>query len=218
MKQAFYLGVASSLAVMVGFSSGASASLVAVIDGITVTDSGTSSSSLPTVTQRSPSSSLNAVLEHGQPSGTQSNPGWNPFDTSDTGHDWWNIGEQNGYARFSMRGNVLNIVWGSPNDNNTVAFFTGANGSGTEIGAVTTPDLVTDFGVANTQNPGGYLISFNTPTAFQSVVFSTGPTAFEFAFTAGVPESSTWAMLLLGFAGLGFMAYRRKSKPALMAA
>jgi uncharacterized membrane protein len=33
-----------------------------------------------------------------------------------------------------------------------------------------------------------------------------------------VPEPSTWAMMLLGFAGVGFMAYRRKSKPALMAA
>jgi PEP-CTERM motif len=33
-----------------------------------------------------------------------------------------------------------------------------------------------------------------------------------------VPEPSTWAMLLIGFAGIGFMAYRRKSKPALMAA
>ena len=29
---------------------------------------------------------------------------------------------------------------------------------------------------------------------------------------------STWAMLLLGFVGIGFMAYRRKAKPALMAA
>jgi len=35
---------------------------------------------------------------------------------------------------------------------------------------------------------------------------------------AAVPEPSTWAMMLLGFAGLGFMAYRRKSRPALMAA
>jgi hypothetical protein len=33
-----------------------------------------------------------------------------------------------------------------------------------------------------------------------------------------VPEPSTWAMLLLGFASIGFIAYRRKSKPALMAA
>jgi hypothetical protein len=35
---------------------------------------------------------------------------------------------------------------------------------------------------------------------------------------SAVPEPSTWAMMLLGFAGLGFMAYRRKSKPASMAA
>jgi hypothetical protein len=34
---------------------------------------------------------------------------------------------------------------------------------------------------------------------------------------SAVPEPSTWAMLILGFAGVGFMAYRRKSKPALMA-
>ena len=36
--------------------------------------------------------------------------------------------------------------------------------------------------------------------------------------TAAVPEPSTWAMMLFGFTGIGFMAYRRKSKPALMAA
>jgi hypothetical protein len=32
-------------------------------------------------------------------------------------------------------------------------------------------------------------------------------------FTAAVPEQSTWGMMLLGFAGVGFMAYRRKNKP-----
>ena len=34
--------------------------------------------------------------------------------------------------------------------------------------------------------------------------------------TAAVPETSTWAMLLLGFAGIGVMAYRRKSSQASM--
>jgi hypothetical protein len=33
-----------------------------------------------------------------------------------------------------------------------------------------------------------------------------------------VPEPTTWALMALGFAGLGFMAYRRKSGPTLMAA
>jgi hypothetical protein len=35
---------------------------------------------------------------------------------------------------------------------------------------------------------------------------------------AAVPEPATWAMMILGFAGLGFMAYRRKDKLALSAA
>jgi hypothetical protein len=38
------------------------------------------------------------------------------------------------------------------------------------------------------------------------------------ASVAAVPEPSTWAMMILGFAGVGFMTYRRKSKPALFAA
>jgi hypothetical protein len=40
----------------------------------------------------------------------------------------------------------------------------------------------------------------------------------DLSLTTAVPEPSTWAMMILGFCGLGFMAYRRKSKPALMAA
>jgi hypothetical protein len=38
------------------------------------------------------------------------------------------------------------------------------------------------------------------------------------AFTASVPEASTWAMMLLGFMGVGFMAYRRNNKYSLRVA
>ncbi len=38
------------------------------------------------------------------------------------------------------------------------------------------------------------------------------------SISSAVPEPSTWGMMLLGFAGVGFMAYRRKTKLALMAA
>jgi hypothetical protein len=41
------------------------------------------------------------------------------------------------------------------------------------------------------------------------------PTNFS---VSAVPEPSTWAMMILGFAGVGFMAFRRKSKQAWMAA
>ena len=39
-----------------------------------------------------------------------------------------------------------------------------------------------------------------------------GDTTFEADFSPAVPEPSTWAMLLLGFAGIGFRSARRKAK------
>jgi hypothetical protein len=48
-----------------------------------------------------------------------------------------------------------------------------------------------------------------------------GPIAIANAegFTiSSVPEPSTWAMMILGFAGVGFMAYRRRNSTALRAA
>jgi hypothetical protein len=37
---------------------------------------------------------------------------------------------------------------------------------------------------------------------------------FGYEAVTAVPEPSTWAMMMLGFAGVGFVAYRRKAKPA----
>jgi hypothetical protein len=39
----------------------------------------------------------------------------------------------------------------------------------------------------------------------------------EFALTAAVPEPSTWAMLILGFAGVGLMAYGRRNLTSIAA-
>jgi PEP-CTERM motif len=39
--------------------------------------------------------------------------------------------------------------------------------------------------------------------------------ALQNPFTNSVPEPSTWAMMVLGFFGVGFMAYRRKSQMSL---
>ena len=41
---------------------------------------------------------------------------------------------------------------------------------------------------------------------------------FTVSAVSAVPEPSTWAMMILGFAGVGFLAYRRKSKAAPLAA
>jgi hypothetical protein len=40
----------------------------------------------------------------------------------------------------------------------------------------------------------------------------------DFTAVAAVPEPSTWAMMILGFAGVGFMAYRRKRNGSALTA
>ena len=39
----------------------------------------------------------------------------------------------------------------------------------------------------------------------------------DLARISAVPEPSTWAMMILGFAGVGYMAYRRWRKSSAMA-
>jgi hypothetical protein len=216
MKHTLYLGAAAALAVIIGFSGSANA---VVINNIDVSYVGATSAAMPNVAQPSAASSVGAQIQTGQP-GSNANPlglsnlGWDPFGSTDTTHQWWNIGAVNGNAVFNMTGSILNLIWGSPNDDNKLSFYNGA----TLLGSVMTADLTSAFGptVGNNLNPGGYIFNFDpTRGDFTSVRFDTGQTAFEFAFTAPVPEASTWAMMILGFFGLGFMAYRRKNQTAI---
>ena len=66
-------------------------------------------------------------------------------------------------------------------------------------------------------NPG---VDPNNPVAFVTALTFEGAGNFTGTMTpvTAVPEPATWAMMLFGFAGIGFMAYRRKSKPVLMTA
>jgi len=78
-------------------------------------------------------------------------------------------------------------------------------------------------GFQNLDSLGG-AISFNGPSRFDSVstlglpTSADGPPVDRYdagTFIASVPEASTWAMVILGFFGVGFMAYRRKDAPRL---
>jgi hypothetical protein len=65
-----------------------------------------------------------------------------------------------------------------------------------------------------TSDPGPINLFFgvNSPLGFELGGPSNEGTV---EVTAAVPEPSTWAMMVLGFVGLGFMARRRKSKMVL---
>jgi hypothetical protein len=53
-------------------------------------------------------------------------------------------------------------------------------------------------------------------TPFTTASFSSTGDAFEFSLV-GVPEPSTWAMMAIGFVGLGYAAFRRNSKGRALA-
>jgi hypothetical protein len=87
-----------------------------------------------------------------------------------------------------------------------------ANPNGTSQGNNTlTRDGVSEYRLANGQNDLEYngTTWINGPNA--AIVMGLEGTV------AAVPEPSTWAMMILGFFGVGLMAYRRKDKLALSA-
>ena len=64
--------------------------------------------------------------------------------------------------------------------------------------------------------PGNYTYFNNYAGPFPAV----NGTLDSFVVTqiAAVPEPSTWAMMILGFFGVGFMAYRRRNQHAALSA
>jgi hypothetical protein len=73
-------------------------------------------------------------------------------------------------------------------------------------------DTSPEFTVASAPSPVGfdlYYVEANGAPAVLDLNLSGGNLA------GPIPEPSTWAMMILGFFGVGLIAYRRKSKPEL---
>lgn len=79
-------------------------------------------------------------------------------------------------------------------------------------------------------NNDASFFGFTSDTAFTAVTFMRNPDYdrvgssdgfgmdnLTYSGVSAVPEPSTWAMIMLGFAGMGLMAYRREAKPVLIA-
>jgi len=130
--------------------------------------------------------------------------------------------------------NSFNIYWGSidalmtnpdgtPRYDNTLTVFT--------IPSVNTQDSVTgsQLAAAGVFGVHGFGDQFSPndnqwfnirDTAGPILFFTANSTtnAFEFDMGTSVPEPSTWAMMALGFAGLGYAAFRRSAKARALAA
>ena len=118
----------------------------------------------------------------------------------------WSLGQGGGPASFVFNATPTLVAGGPSNEYGggtiTVAGNTvgGLEGNGTV-------EFVGTFTSLSWTNPQ-YEYWYGFDVGFQSVAGRS---------VDAVPEPSTWAMLLLGFAGVGFVAYRRKDKMALAA-
>jgi PEP-CTERM motif len=116
------------------------------------------------------------------------------------------------YSAVPVAANINN-VGGTGLPDNVVQFFSTANGyTGsmqlTFAHALTSPGTDPIIG-----GIGG--ASWECATGFGCPPYSGTPIRFvandPASFASAVPEPATWAMMILGFLGIGFIGYRRKS-------
>jgi hypothetical protein len=71
------------------------------------------------------------------------------------------------------------------------------------------PTMPSDF--LTIANLGGLTAEYLEYSVLATNVPGSNPGLSDINFTTAVPEPSTWAMMILGFFGVGFMAYRRRA-------
>ena len=77
---------------------------------------------------------------------------------------------------------------------------------------------VDQYGPPGTGNTGGYItLNILAGQTYGAYVYSLDSIQGRADISLSVPEPATWAMMLVGFAGLGFAGYRR-NKAARLAA
>jgi hypothetical protein len=117
------------------------------------------------------------------------------------------LGGSNKYTALSFKmgsttGSEEWEVWGSNSPTLGLTYVTSGTSDGSSVSL-----------------PGTYEYYFfgldTSDRQWHDNVLLTSLTGTPTNLTNPVPEPSTWAMLILGFFGIGFLAYRQKGKPAL---
>jgi PEP-CTERM motif len=205
----------AALTILAGFGAVAPANAAVVIVG---TQPGVLTSGGPEVTfdALAVGSSPSGILAPG--TGSFSGTGTVQFGTTDgafatpLGDGTNYLAIQGGHTEtiaYSTVQNLFGLLLGSADAYNSFEFKLGGSTVGTFTGAnLLTPGNGDQFSPLT----NGY-VSF--AGNFDSVILSSSQNALEIDnISSSVPEPSTWAMMILGFMGVGFMAYRRKNTRA----
>ncbi len=114
-------------------------------------------------------------------------------------------------ATFATPQTSISIYWGSIDLGNSFVTIAGYSLSGA--------DLMNLYGAtangSHTSPTSNELVTISGLGPFTTATFSSNQNSFEFSLggsTPAIPEPSTWAMMMVGFAGLGYAAFRRSSK------
>jgi hypothetical protein len=125
------------------------------------------------------------------------------------------LGGRSEQIDFTGLKSSFGLYWGSVDTYNSLTFYNGNTVVATISGADVAPPLAANGGQTDYASNGYILIS--ALPQFDRVVAASSSNSFEFdnvaAGTSAVPEPSTWAMLLIGFAGIGYAGFRRSKGP-----
>jgi hypothetical protein len=109
--------------------------------------------------------------------------------------------------------NYIGLYWGSIDSYNNIQI---TDQSGAVYNINTANYAVISPSNGSQLAGGSKYVNIFSSIGITDVEFSSDRKAFEFdnLTVAAVPEASTWAMMILGFFGLGFFGYRKSSKNA----
>lgn len=134
-----------------------------------------------------------------------------PYTDANHTRNYFSAEGGNGSVTLAYGGNqnTLNMLWGTVDGGDTRNLITTSAGQ-----TITGGQVLAMCGASCSDGQTEVWLTISGLRSFNSLVFSdANANAFEFN-VAAVPEPATWAMMIIGFFGVGFMAYRRKRQPS----
>jgi hypothetical protein len=112
---------------------------------------------------------------------------------------------------FSTALSSFSFFWGSMDAYNTITLSDGTSFTGANVAALFAPQGQSNG--CQLQTDCNRQVTFtDTSGLLKGFTLTSSANSFEITNISAVPEASTWAMMILGFLGVGFLGYRKSSK------